>query len=66
MEADPYQLIEGMVIAGLAVGRTQGYIYLRSEYPLAHQLLIRPLIELSRLGTWVLIYRVQAKCLTLR
>ena len=39
MEADPYQLIEGMVIAGLAVGATQGYIYLRSEYPVAHKLL---------------------------
>ena len=39
MEADPYQLIEGMVIAGLAVGATQGYIYLRSEYPVAHRLL---------------------------
>jgi len=35
MEADPYQLIEGMVIAGLAVGATRGYIYLRSEYPRA-------------------------------
>jgi formate dehydrogenase iron-sulfur subunit len=35
MEADPYQLIEGMVIAGLAVGADQGYIYLRSEYPKA-------------------------------
>lgn len=35
MEADPYQLIEGMTIAGLAVGATQGYIYLRSEYPKA-------------------------------
>jgi len=33
MEADPYQLIEGMTIAGLAVGATEGYIYLRSEYP---------------------------------
>ena len=33
MEADPYQLIEGMTIAGLAVGATRGYIYLRSEYP---------------------------------
>lgn len=33
MEADPYQLIEGMIIAGLAVGATLGYIYLRSEYP---------------------------------
>jgi formate dehydrogenase iron-sulfur subunit len=35
MEADPYQLIEGMAIAGLAVGADRGYIYLRSEYPLA-------------------------------
>ena len=35
MEADPYQLIEGMTIAGLAVGADQGYIYLRSEYPRA-------------------------------
>lgn len=33
MEADPYQLIEGMVIAGIAVGATRGYVYLRSEYP---------------------------------
>ena len=39
MEADPYQLIEGICIAGLAVGATQGYIYLRSEYPVAHRLL---------------------------
>jgi len=35
MEADPFSLIEGMIIAGLAVGATQGYIYLRSEYPQA-------------------------------
>lgn len=33
MEADPFTLIEGMIIAGLAVGAEQGYIYLRSEYP---------------------------------
>ena len=33
MEGDPYMLIEGMVIAGLAVGATQGYVYVRSEYP---------------------------------
>ena len=33
MEGDPFVLIEGMIIAGLAVGATQGYIYLRSEYP---------------------------------
>ena len=33
MEADPFVLIEGMTIAGIAVGATRGYIYLRSEYP---------------------------------
>jgi formate dehydrogenase iron-sulfur subunit len=33
MESDPFMLIEGMTIAGLAVGATQGYIYVRSEYP---------------------------------
>ena len=33
MEGDPFCLIEGMTIAGLAVGATQGYIYLRCEYP---------------------------------
>ncbi|CAB4343698.1 MAG: formate dehydrogenase, partial [Actinobacteria bacterium] len=33
MEGDPFSVIEGMVIAGIAVGATQGYIYIRSEYP---------------------------------
>jgi formate dehydrogenase iron-sulfur subunit len=33
MEGDPFALIEGMTIAGLATGATQGYIYLRVEYP---------------------------------
>ena len=33
MENDPFVLIEGMIISGLAVGADQGYIYLRSEYP---------------------------------
>ncbi|MDE2219373.1 MAG: formate dehydrogenase [Gammaproteobacteria bacterium] len=36
MEGDPLCLIEGMTIAGLAVGATRGYIYLRCEYPHAH------------------------------
>jgi len=39
MEGDPFVLIEGMIIAGLAVGATQGYIYLRCEYPHAHEAL---------------------------
>jgi formate dehydrogenase iron-sulfur subunit len=39
MEGDPLSLIEGMTIAGLAVGATQGFIYLRAEYPHAHRAL---------------------------
>ncbi|MBB5754446.1 formate dehydrogenase beta subunit [Prosthecomicrobium pneumaticum] len=33
MEGDPFALIEGMLIAGYAVGATRGYLYIRSEYP---------------------------------
>jgi formate dehydrogenase iron-sulfur subunit len=33
MEGDPFMLIEGMTIAGIAVGATKGYVYIRSEYP---------------------------------
>jgi formate dehydrogenase iron-sulfur subunit len=33
MEGDPFMLIEGMTIAGLAAGATKGFIYIRSEYP---------------------------------
>ena len=33
MEGDPFVLIEGMVIAGIAVGATKGFVYIRSEYP---------------------------------
>ncbi|MDO9269057.1 MAG: NADH-quinone oxidoreductase subunit NuoF [Methylobacter sp.] len=39
MEGDPFVLIEGMTIAGLAVDATQGYIYLRIEYPHAFEVL---------------------------
>ena len=33
MEGDPFMLIEGMVIAGIAVGAREGFVYIRSEYP---------------------------------
>lgn len=36
MEGDPFGLIEGLAIAGLAVGATRGYVYIRSEYPHAY------------------------------
>ncbi len=39
MEGDPLCLIEGMTVAGIAVGATQGYIYLRCEYPHAQRAL---------------------------
>jgi len=41
MEGDPFVLIEGMTIAGIAAGATMGYIYLRSEYPYAFRTLQR-------------------------
>jgi len=37
MESDPYVLIEGMTIAGIAVGATRGFVYIRCEYPQAIQ-----------------------------
>jgi NADH-quinone oxidoreductase subunit F len=41
MEGDPFAVIEGMTIAGLATGAQQGYLYIRGEYPLATQRLRR-------------------------
>ena len=57
MEGDPFVLIEGMTIAGMAVGATQGYIYLRCEYPHAHRTLnaaIAAAYERKHLGADVL------------
>ncbi|HWP00229.1 MAG TPA: NADH-quinone oxidoreductase subunit NuoF [Methylococcus sp.] len=50
MEGDPFLLIEGMTIAGLAVGATQGYIYLRVEYPHAHDTLHQAIAAAYRAG----------------
>lgn len=52
MEGDPYVLIEGMTIAGLAVGATYGYIYVRSEYPHAIATL-EAAIERARSVGWL-------------
>jgi NADH:ubiquinone oxidoreductase subunit F (NADH-binding)/(2Fe-2S) ferredoxin/Pyruvate/2-oxoacid:ferredoxin oxidoreductase delta subunit len=35
LEGNPHSIIEGMIIAGIAIGARQGYVYVRSEYPLA-------------------------------
>ncbi len=50
MEGDPFTLIEGMTIAGLAVGATQGYIYLRVEYPHAHRALNEAIVVAKAAG----------------
>jgi formate dehydrogenase iron-sulfur subunit len=47
MEGDPFCLIEGMAIAGLGVGAEKGYVYLRSEYPDAIEVMTRA-VELAR------------------
>lgn len=50
MEGDPFVLIEGMAIAAAAVGATQGYIYLRSEYPRARDVLEEAIAIARRAG----------------
>ncbi len=50
MEGDPFMVIEGMTIAGLAVGATRGYIYCRSEYPVALEILDEAIAVARRAG----------------
>ncbi|MEY3733053.1 MAG: hypothetical protein RL347_412 [Actinomycetota bacterium] len=52
MEGDPFTLLEGMAIAGLATGATQGLIYVRSEYPDAIATL-RTAIDIARVDGWL-------------
>jgi len=52
IESDPLGLIEGMLIAGFAVGASKGYIYLRSEYPLAYTILMRA-VTAARQAGWL-------------
>ena len=47
MEGDPFCLIEGMIIAGLATGATKGFVYIRSEYPVAVRIMRRA-VEIVR------------------
>jgi formate dehydrogenase iron-sulfur subunit len=48
MEGDPFCLLEGMAIAGVATGATKGFIYLRSEYPVAIDVMSRAVILARR------------------
>ncbi|CDO36663.1 NADH-ubiquinone oxidoreductase-F iron-sulfur binding region domain-containing protein [Novosphingobium sp. KN65.2] len=61
MEGDPYCLIEGMAIAGHAVGAGHGYIYIRSEYPFAIEAMREAIARsASRIAPFTLEVRVGA------
>ena len=50
MEGNPHSVLEGMMIAGLAVGSDEGYIYVRAEYPLAVQRLKMAIAKAEEYG----------------
>ena len=50
MEGDPHRMLEGMMIAGIACGATEGYIYVRAEYPLAVRRLRTAIAQAEELG----------------
>ncbi|MCP1853512.1 MULTISPECIES: formate dehydrogenase beta subunit [unclassified Bradyrhizobium] len=50
MEGDPFVVIEGMTIAGITVGATKGYIYIRSEYPHAVEAMNAAIVVARRAG----------------
>jgi formate dehydrogenase iron-sulfur subunit len=58
MEGDPFCLIEGMAIAGLAVGANKGYIYVRSEYPHAYAVLNA---ALEKAGDWLGDFEIEVR-----
>jgi NADH-quinone oxidoreductase subunit F len=50
MEEDPHRVIEGMIIAAYAVGASQGYIYVRGEYPYAFRIMSEAVAEARQAG----------------
>ena len=50
MEGDPHNMLEGMMIAGYAAGATEGYIYVRAEYPLAVERLEKAIAQAREVG----------------
>jgi bidirectional [NiFe] hydrogenase diaphorase subunit len=50
LEGDPHRVLEGMAIAGYAIGATQGYVYVRAEYPLAIERLKLAIRQAERHG----------------
>ncbi len=50
IEGDPHRVLEGIAIAGYAVGASQGYVYVRAEYPLAVRRLYKAIDDAHELG----------------
>ncbi|MHC4121095.1 MAG: NADH-quinone oxidoreductase subunit NuoF [Planctomycetota bacterium] len=50
IESDPHSVLEGMLIGARATGATHGYIYIRHEYPLAHERLIKAIAQAKEYG----------------
>ena len=50
LEGDPHTILEGMLIAGLAIGSAQGFIYVRNEYPLAVKRLVTAIRQATDYG----------------
>ena len=50
LEGDPHNILEGMLIAALAIGSSRGFIYVRNEYPLAVKRLITAIKEAEKYG----------------
>jgi NADH:ubiquinone oxidoreductase subunit F (NADH-binding)/(2Fe-2S) ferredoxin len=50
LEGDPHSVIEGMLIAGYAIGSSQGFIYVRNEYPLAVRRLVTAIRQAEAMG----------------
>ncbi len=50
LEGDPHSVIEGMAIAAYAIGASQGYVYVRAEYPLAVERLGRAIVQAREYG----------------
>ena len=52
LEGDPHAVLEAMAIAGYAIGASQGYIYVRAEYPIAVNALRLPLPRRVNTDSW--------------
>ncbi|MFC1725735.1 NADH-ubiquinone oxidoreductase-F iron-sulfur binding region domain-containing protein [candidate division KSB1 bacterium] len=50
LEGDPHSVLEGLLIAGYAIGASQGYIYIRAEYPLAVARLKKAILQMKEFG----------------